>query len=211
VTPKVSEVMRAAAPWREVQNKLATRLRARGFDMVAPLTLKWYNDSVVHDAPDLMITSSPPTSFAVCVCNSKALWGPFKEWVRADPEWADHDPIDTYTSISIADALRHLDVGAEPLRTHVRYVQHVDPYRMFAATRLARAAGVGFIDPISRMCLNESLGPWFSIRALIIFDAIEGPSEEDRPPPPTVTTLLTRTTLRPEQAFNTYHNDPSLR
>jgi methylmalonic aciduria homocystinuria type C protein len=53
--------------------------------------------------------------------------------------------------------------------------------KVFAAQRMADAARVAYLNQQSYLCVHPAHGPWFAIRAAVVFD-MEGPV--DRPPMP---------------------------
>ncbi|GBG73028.1 hypothetical protein CBR_g12747 [Chara braunii] len=53
------------------------------------------------------------------------------------------------------------------------------PGRLIAIQRMAHIAGVAFLDQVSHLCLHPQFGPWFSLRAVLVFD-LEPPTIRPR-------------------------------
>ena len=45
--------------------------------------------------------------------------------------------------------------------------------RFVAMQRAASAAGLAYLDAGSHLCLHPKFGPWFALRATLVFDAVE--------------------------------------
>ena len=45
--------------------------------------------------------------------------------------------------------------------------------RFVAMQRAASAAGLAYLDVGSHLCLHPKFGPWFALRATLVFDAVE--------------------------------------
>ena len=45
--------------------------------------------------------------------------------------------------------------------------------RFVAMQRAASAAGLAYLDAGSHLCLHPRFGPWFALRATLVFDAVE--------------------------------------
>ena len=44
--------------------------------------------------------------------------------------------------------------------------------------RMSAAAGLSFWDPASYLSLHPKYGPWFALRAVIVFDGVEYPGTQ---------------------------------
>jgi hypothetical protein len=51
-----------------------------------------------------------------------------------------------------------------------------------SAQAMSQVAGLSFVEPSCMLSLHPKYGPWFSLRAVLIFDAISYPAEA----PPTL-------------------------
>lgn len=146
---------------------LLTSCAAHGFDLMHPLQIGWYNDAVdnAYRVPDFGRRSS----LAIVIANSRALWGPFRAARRRDPELAAaRDPLDRYTERILSNAVESMQIDHE-----LRF-SHEPPPRRVAMQRLAHVAGFAYLSR-SHLSIHPTVGPWFGLRALVIFD-MPGPT-----------------------------------
>lgn len=177
---------------------LRARIEPHGFDLIAPLQVGWYNAQVDHAyrLPDF----GEPTSLAVVVANTRALWSRFLAAVRERPALQDDaNPLDAYTVDVIAAAVASLEVRAE-----VRYAYEPPPRRV-AMQRLAHVAGLAYLSP-SYLCIHETYGPWIGLRAAIVFDAPGPAAPLNTPAPPCECTNNCKPALERALASNTWRD-----
>lgn len=148
---------------------LAPPLCEVGLDLIHPFRVAWYQAA----APEGYALPEPDDRLAVLVGNSRALWPHFVSAVRADPGLhADPHPIDRWTRDRIEAALAPISV---PHRVYWAFEPGL------ALQRLAHAVGAAHLGP-AYLCIHPDFGPWFGMRAVVVFDA-PGP-EGDAPPAP---------------------------
>jgi methylmalonic aciduria homocystinuria type C protein len=171
---------------------LAEALRRDGLDIVAPLSLEWYNASVA-DAPASRV---PPAgggvggaALVVVVGNSRALWPRFVAACAADARLlAGADPLEAYLEAAVAAAVAAAvsSCAAELLPPPPRVFWSHRPLAPggahLAVQRMAAAAGLAYLDSGSHLSLHPLAGPWFSLRAALVFDCVTHAAP--RPPPP---------------------------
>lgn len=109
------------------------------------------------------------------------------------------NPLDTYVEESITRALKDLAGEADdkanasaatPYFSHRKYAEFGENY--VPIQRLAHACGLSFLSEECHMCLHPKFGPWFSLRAVVLFSSVQYDGQ-DRPPP---TLRLTETGKR---------------
>jgi methylmalonic aciduria homocystinuria type C protein len=142
------------------------QLADAGFDVAQP-----FDAAAAAREPGLELLG---TGVGIVVGNSRALWPKLLAARAADPALAD-DPVDTYTEQTIA----RVAPGARAYFAHRRYAGAFVPFQ-----RLAVAAGLGTLSP-THMVVHPVLGPWFGLRAALIFDGERAPAPA--PPPSTCT------------------------
>ena len=124
-------------------------------------------------------------ALAVLVLNSRAFWVPFLEACRRDPALlAGADPLNSWVEASVLAGLE--GVGAEGRRARVfwshRQAAGLEGGAGYVAIqRAAAASGLAHLDHPAHLCVHPPYGPWFSLRALLVFDDVPYTSQ---PPPP---------------------------
>ena len=134
-----------------------------GFDLVQPLQVGWYNAQVSGSLR--LADFGAPSTLAVVIGNTRALWPRFLSALRADPTLlAAPHPLYAYTEQCIARAARTLE---PPWR--VRW-SHAGGDQLVAMQRLAHAAGLAYLSQ-SQLSVHPSHGPWIGLRAALSIDA----------------------------------------
>lgn len=147
----------------DLTDRLAARLAPAGLDLVRALDARWYDAAV---APEYRLPrpGDRDARLAVVVGGSRAFWGPFLAWLRADPARLDApDPIDRYAVAAVDAALAGVAVPHE-----VRFSFEAPPRRV-AMQRLADVAGLAALTP-AMLCVHPTFGPWIALRAVVVFD-----------------------------------------
>jgi Methylmalonic aciduria and homocystinuria type C family len=128
-----------------------------------------------------------PDGRGILIGNSRALWPQF-EAARREEEAARHeeaarreeeDPLERYVERTIDAAF----VGAAVFYAHRKYAgeptgEQVPSGRdasFIPFQRFAVATGLGALAP-SRLVVHPTLGPWFALRAIVVFAGTRGPS-----------------------------------
>jgi methylmalonic aciduria homocystinuria type C protein len=169
-----SEQQRAGAPGEAGErgdDDLWTRVRdacaRHGLDLARPLRVGWYNQLVepAHRLPDF----GRPSSLALVIGNTRALWPHLAGALRADPGLAaEADPVDRYCERVLAAAVADL-----PAPWFLRFAH--DPPPRVAIQRLAHVAGLAYLTP-AHLSVHPVFGPWIALRAVVVIDR-EGPAE----------------------------------
>lgn len=141
-------------------------LAPAGFDLVRPLSVRWYDDAV--DAAYRLPDFGRADALAIVIGNTRALWPIFLAARTADAALrASSDPIDAYTARALARVAASLDA-----RTEVRLASD-EPPRRVAMQRLADLSGLAPLSP-SYLNVHPVYGPWIGLRGVITVDA-DGP------------------------------------
>ncbi len=146
---------------------LLARLRAAGFDVLQPFGTAPINAALEpeHHLPDFGRASAQ----AVMVANSRALWPRFMAEAQPGP-----DPLNTWVEQVVTAAAAGGGVAAEVRFSHVR------PWLPFL--RLGVLCGLGWRSP-GWMLIHPVLGPWQSLRAIVVLD-LDGPHLRPTEVPP---------------------------
>ena len=98
---------------------------------------------------------------AVLVGNTRALWPPFVDWLRADPTRADgRNPLDAFVAERLAGALRAVMTPVAQL---------VLPYERGAPDFVGLAEHAGLLRRgASGLGVHPVYGPWVALRALVV-------------------------------------------
>lgn len=151
---------------------LPMRLVERGLDLLQPFDASSYNETIAR-LPNLrpLPLFGKEAAFALLVGNSRALWPQFlgayrsREDLRANPH-----PLDRYVTDSVLGSL-----GSIASPWEVRF-SHEQGERFVSMLHLAEASGLAAIGP-ARLAIHPTHGPWFGLRAVIVFD--EAPPERE--------------------------------
>jgi len=167
-----------------IASRLEQSLSSRGLDIVHSFPAQVLLD-VAGAGGDLALE---PESMVLLVGNSKRIWEPFTEHLRAATEEVGQNPLDAFVEAKIGESLDEtlreaadissVGVVAPPL---VFFSQR--KYSAFAGSylpiqRLAAASGLAVLSQECHMCLHAVYGPWFSLRGVLIFKEVKmkGPS-----------------------------------
>jgi Methylmalonic aciduria and homocystinuria type C family len=153
-------------------HSLSTLLNPAGFDVLGAVNVGAYNRTIepahegfrlpeLRDARDLVLV----------VGNTRRLWPLFLEAFKATSIGTEEHPVDSYSRLHIGAAVERM-AQERALRFAIRYSFDPEP-RAVAISRLATLAGVGEASPVG-LCVHPEHGPWFSLRAAVVFD-VEGP------------------------------------
>lgn len=153
-------------------DQLARRCAAAGFDLIHPFALSAFNDQVA--VPERLPDFGRASCLAVVVGNTRRLWPLFLEALRCAPEkrQARH-PLDDYAVETITGA------AASTGLTHAIFWAHVVEPKAIPIQRIAAAAGLAVLAP-SYLSVHPTYGPWFALRAVVVFDA-EAPAASTPP------------------------------
>ena len=155
------------SPGAEIEARIRDACARRGLDLARPLRVGWYNQLVApaHRLPDF----GRPSSLAVIVGNTRALWPHLAAALRADPGLAAQaDPVDRHCEAALGAAVADL-----PAPWILRFA-HEPPPRL-AIQRIAHVAGLAYLAP-SHLSVHPIHGPWIALRAVVVVD-VEGPAE----------------------------------
>ncbi|KAK9813724.1 hypothetical protein WJX73_005448 [Symbiochloris irregularis] len=160
------------ADYQTILRGVQDRLQRAGFDIVEPLCLGWYNEAVedLQDSQIPLNTAPGAQTLAVLVGNSKNMWTHLLEACRESPALlASQDPVDSYCERTIQAA-----TSAEQRKTRIFYShEEIAGGGYVAMQRLADITGCAYNDNLSHLSLHPRFGPWFALRALIVFDGVK--------------------------------------
>jgi len=115
-----------------------------------------------------------PASLAIVLGNSRAMWRPFLQGVRAQPDLLEGEhPLDAWVEGQVLAALRPLD----PQPSSLHWVNGLGS-RLFSMQRAAVATGLVGMAPC-RLTIHRRLGLWFALRAVLVFP-LSGPERPVR-------------------------------
>lgn len=161
---------------------LVEGLVSRGLDIAQPLRLDWYNSSLPEGLGARITARGAARGAAttLLVGNSRSLWDHFLDACKRDEGLlASGNPLDRYVETSLVAALAATCPGLRPrvLWSNQRTSELEGGEPGFVAVqRMAHAAGLAYLDQESHLCLHPRLGPWFALRAVVLFDDLPWPA-----------------------------------
>jgi methylmalonic aciduria homocystinuria type C protein len=163
-----------APDWQTITDAVRSHCRRSGFDLTFPFELAWYN-RLVEERASCVPDFGRSRHLGLLIGNTRSLWSVFRQSYDADLELQRaRDPLDLYTTRSIAAALAQL-----PMATAVYWAHVVDPAPI-PIQRIAHAVGFARLGP-SHLSIHPEHGPWIALRAVVIVD-VDGPEGAPLPP-----------------------------
>lgn len=178
---KQPENDRSGTDWLSLTERLSAKLELFGLDVVSPLALDWYNSCLPHGTPAQVPASGEAGSQALTllVGNTKHIWEPFLSACTEHPQLLDlADPLDAYVERSVEAVLQ----DTFPTASCRVFYGHRKSESLLggdgggsgyvALQRMAQAGGIAYLDDESHLCMHPKYGPWFALRACLVFDDI---------------------------------------
>ncbi len=129
----------------------------------------WYNDT--EPAAIRLPEPAGSASLAVVIGNSVAMWEPFLQGLRDEPDLLEgQHPLDRWVERRVLAAVD----GLERAPSSIHWVNGPGS-RSFSMQRAAVATGLVGMAPC-QLTIHRELGLWFGLRAVLVFD-LEGPVE----------------------------------
>jgi methylmalonic aciduria homocystinuria type C protein len=158
--------------WQEVVTQLKSSCQRRGLDLTHAFNVRQYNAQAAEN--ERLSDFGRTDALGVLVGNTRALWPAFKQALTRDFALSDEQhPLDTY----VTQRLTALVAEATSHAAQIVF-SHVTSPRAFPIQRLAEAVEFAAVSP-SHLSVHAELGPWFALRAVVVFD-LPGP---DAAPP----------------------------
>jgi methylmalonic aciduria homocystinuria type C protein len=159
--------------FEDIVEALSARVGPPGFEVLGAVNVGAYNATLDAKHDGLRLPELAGARDAVLlVGNTRRLWPLFLEAYATTALGAADNPLDDYSRWHVGDAA--LAVAAElGLRHAIRYSFEPEP-RGVAIHRLALLSGFAELSPVG-LCVHPDHGPWFSMRAAVVFD-VEGPA-----------------------------------
>ncbi|KAK9857585.1 hypothetical protein WJX84_000118 [Apatococcus fuscideae] len=162
-------------------DRLRSCLAPTGLDLVAPFSLDWCTDPEHPSLAAHLQNGSEGQAMAVLVGNSRKLWQPFlSHWRSSEDLQASENPLDTYIQTELVNVL---STDLKGLRWRICWPDTMTREGgPMAMQRLAHTIGFAYYDTTSHLCLHPKLGPWFSMRAVLVFDGLSYAGPSPQPP-----------------------------
>lgn len=166
---------------------LGTSLSSRGIDIIHPFQLATYNNAIPVELESSKIPEvEDEATLAVLIGNSRELWLHFIDaLVTGNATLDDSNPLESFIEGSIMESCQQTG------EKHRIYWSHRGS-PLPAMQRCAQSTGLAYMDQNCHLCLHPKFGPWFALRALVVFDK----HEWSEPP-----TCLLANPLSQEQAY----------
>jgi methylmalonic aciduria homocystinuria type C protein len=159
------------APGRDVLAAVTTSCRSDGLDVATAFDVQWYREAR-PEGPELP-SFERESALGLLIGNTRRIWPRFLEALAAEPERLDvADPLDTWVESRVRAALDAIDLEHRVVWSH-----RTGPDGSFIPFQaIAEAAGLAGVSP-SRLAIHPEYGPWWALRAAIVFDR-PGPGGE---------------------------------
>lgn len=149
---------------RAVVSRLAVRLAPRGIDLVAGGPVGPCDRRIAPGRP--LERPQGDRSLVVVVGASRGLWPAFSAALRSNRQLLERgDPLDSWVDREIRSAAR---AAGELVDYRPAWDTGAD---LVAVQELALRIGLAPIAPC-HLSAHPTFGPWFSLRAVIVFDAV---------------------------------------
>jgi len=141
---------------------LSKELLLRGFDLVVPFQLEWFNSKVKES--EQLPSLSKESNLAILVGNTKAIWPHFILYLKKSPKSLEKEnPFDEFVEREIQDLVQTLEIPSR-----IRYAHLPDPEHL-PFQKLAECVGLAYVAK-THLAVHPQYGPWFSLRAVIQLD-----------------------------------------
>ncbi|KAF0695996.1 Aste57867_13209 [Aphanomyces stellatus] len=165
----MTEAGAAKAPWTSLCADLETIMKPRGLDILIPMSVGMYNAV----APDGYKIPAAETSLLVMIGNTKHLWPHFVASI--DLENIPDHPLNEFAVREVTAGLAELSLLHPTPAEKVYWVHDMAPGKMIAAIRMVVASGFASFSSEAHLSVHPTYGPWFGLRAAIVFPC-DGPS-----------------------------------
>jgi len=145
---------------------LRSSLAAEGLDLTRAFDVAAY-DEVARAHPQLspLAAFGRASALALIVGNTRALWPRFvAAYARDERLRASPDPLDEHVASVVTRALDETGAPYEARFAHER------GERLVSMLHAAEASGLACVGP-AHLAVHPRLGPWFGLRAVVVFDA----------------------------------------
>ena len=148
---------------------LTSRLSPLGLDIVHPFEIQAYNKEAKEPLPTFERTKTA----AIVLGNSINLWTKFIDYLKGHPECLEHEnPLDEYLSTVMEPVIDDMKAMLGDVYTEVRLsTATMGCSREFVDMLCAaRVSGLAHFNSACHLCLHPVYGPWWAMRAVLIFD-----------------------------------------
>jgi len=163
---------------RQVARAFHSKSASFGLDIVKPFSIGWYNHrleqaveagthGVMPLLPDFGRTSG--NCLALLVGHTESLWQPFLRWMGQDAERFDLEhpgPLESYAE----ETVRRSCAWLRGVPHEIFWCHEQSPGRRIDVNWAAELSGLAYVDKELDMLLHPLVGPWFTIRAIVVCD-----------------------------------------
>ncbi len=152
--------------WQSIVENVAATSVPRGLDLIQPFRASVYNNVVEPQAR--LKTLDRKDALGILIGNTRAIWDPFVEAMRASDElFHAQNPLDAYVMSVVEGAVAGISE-----RHLIRWAHKPEPTHL-PMQRLAQAVGLAQLSP-TFLCVHRTHGPWIALRAVVVVD-VDGP------------------------------------
>ncbi len=175
-------------------DRACTSLNRLGLDLIAAFDVASYNAvAESHKSLHPVGTFGRQSALALLIGNTRKLWPLFIAAIESDPHPRSGDPLDNYvknatrSSFGTFDESRKAtsdvrgDRSLETTSYHARFASDVGELRV-SMLHAASVSGLAHVGP-AHLAIHPTHGPWFGLRALLVFDLPAGRTPKPAPNP----------------------------
>ncbi len=170
---------RAQPTYADIEDALSSRLSPAGFDLLGAVSIGVYNRALGPEQHEYRLSElHGARDVAFVIGSTRKIWPLFIHAYATTSVGEEPHPFDNYTRRCVGNAAAAV-ANEFGVRQAVRYSFDRAPEAV-AIQRLATFSGAAELGPIG-LCVHPTHGPWFSLRAAVVFDVPGPPARTPRP------------------------------
>lgn len=147
-------------------------LHEEAWDVIGLGSTDSYNDIVIAEEKESVLTLLPPNHLVMCVGHSKKKWTDAKKLLAANIE----NPFDHMSEQTAAAMQQKCNQQGGEGVCQVFHSHSSDPF-LVSFQRLAVATGVGVLHKETHLVLHQHFGPWIALRFALVLPLPAGTEE----------------------------------
>jgi hypothetical protein len=134
-----------------------------GFDLIKPFNVSHYNHLVFSKKNKLLMREN---SLGIIIGNTRNFWNPFMKEYELNLKDS-LNPVDEYTENVIKNLVK---LKFSNVKHFVKFSHDVENGEIISMQKACHVSGLAFNEENIGLCIHPIYGPWFALRAVIVFD-----------------------------------------